>query len=468
MTLIKKIIIFILTVESRLILAKYKPFIIAVTGSVGKTTTKDAIFCVLKDFVPPVADSSNSSKNKGKTGYIRKSEKSLNSEIGLPLTVIGAPTAWRSISGWMRNMASGLRLILDHTDYPKCLILEIGADHPGDIKKVVKWLHPDIAVITKVSDTPVHVEFFKSPEQVFEEKSALAGGLKKGGTLVLFADDNKVASLAERFKTGVFKDKSISIITFGTTPSSTVKGSNASIVYEDGSPAGFSFKLDMEGNSVPVKIKNALGTSYMYALLAAAAVGKARGMSVNSIVNALNAYEAPKGRMNIIQGLNGSTLIDDTYNSSPDAVRAALGALKEVSINVAVGHPPAGGAGRKIAVLGDMMELGKYSVDEHRKIGREAAAVLISGGILVTVGLRSKVMAEEAIKAGMTVDSVRSFESSDDAAAFMPSIVQSGDVILVKGSQSPRLERVTKALLREPSKASDLLVRQEKEWLEKK
>jgi UDP-N-acetylmuramoyl-tripeptide--D-alanyl-D-alanine ligase len=448
MTIIKKIIIFILTLESRLILAKYKPFIIAVTGSVGKTTTKDAIFCVLKDFVPSDAS---------QVGLIRKSEKSLNSEIGLPLTVIGVPNSWRNPYGWTKNMLSGLRLILDHADYPKCLVLEIGADHPGDIKKVVKWLHPNIAVITKVSDTPVHVEFFKSPAQVFEEKASLADGLKDGGTLILFADDAKVVSIADRVK-----GKDIKVMTFGLTEMATVRGSQETISYESSQfsspnsqfPTGFSFKLDMDGNSVPISIKNVVGKTYIYPLLAAAAVAKARGMSVNSIVNALNAYEAPKGRMNIIPGINSSTLIDDTYNSSPDAVRAALETLKSITTS-----------GRKIAILGDMMELGKYSADEHRAIGREAAG---AASILITIGLRSRAMAEEAIKNGMLTSNVQSFESSDEAAVAVPSFIQSGDIVLIKGSQSPRLERVTKALMREPEKAGELLVRQEKEWLEKK
>jgi UDP-N-acetylmuramoyl-tripeptide--D-alanyl-D-alanine ligase len=439
----KKLITFILTLESKLIIAKYKPFIVAVTGSVGKTTTKDAIFCVLKDFVPPGGDPA---------GHVRKSEKSMNSELGLPLTIIGVPTAWRSLSGWMKNIGTGLSVIFDHGDYPSCLVLEIGADHPGDIKKVGKWLHPDIAVITQVSDMPVHVEFFKSPAQVMEEKASLADAVKKGGTLVLFADDPKVAALSERVK-----GKDISVMTFGTAEGSTARGSEASFIYEDGAPAGLSFKVDMDGNSVPVIMKNILGKTYMYPLLAAAAVAKARGMSAGAILKGLNEYQAPKGRMNIIKGLNGSTILDDTYNSSPDAVHAALETLKEVTT-----------VGRKIAVLGDMMELGKYSVEQHHKIGREAAAVLGPSGILVAVGLRALAIADEALKSGMPAEAVHTFESSDEAAAFLPTIVQPGDVILVKGSQSPRLERVSKALLREPERAAELLVRQEKEWLEKK
>ena len=179
-------------------------------------------------------------------------------------------------------------------------------------------------------------------------------------------------------------------------------------------------------------------------------------MSIGAIVKGLNEYQAPKGRMNIIPGVNGSTVVDDTYNSSPDAARAALDSLRAIA------------GWRKIAALGDMMELGKYSVDEHKKIGTEAAAALGPNGILVTAGLRSRATAEEALKSGMPGDSVRPFASSEEAAVFLRSIVQSGDVILVKGSQSSRMERVSKALLREPEKSSLLLPRQEREWLEKK
>src|SRR5664279_1555372 len=142
MTLFKRIIVFILTWESRLIIKKYRTFIVAVTGSVGKTSAKDAIYRIFE---------SNG-------GYVRKSEKSLNSEIGLPLTIIGAPNAWRDPAGWLRNMSRGLSLILKKEEYPNTLVLELGADHPGDIKNAASWLKPNIAVITKVSVLPVHVE----------------------------------------------------------------------------------------------------------------------------------------------------------------------------------------------------------------------------------------------------------------------------------------------------------------------
>ncbi len=466
MSLIKRITVWMLTVESRLILAKYRPFIVAVTGSVGKTSTKDAIYDVLK------ADGVCHDLH---LCFVRKSEKSQNSDIGLPLTVIGVPNAWRSMSGWMHNIAAGARLILGRHEYPDCLILEVGADHPGDIRNVTRWLKPDIAVITKISRTPVHVEFFKSPEQVFEEKAALAEAVKPTGTLVVFADDDKVAGLAERVKS-----RGVSCVSFGLNENASVKATDIKVLYDEppvkewkvesvgglstteftfapkvvAAPIGITFTLNMDGKSEPVTVKGILGRTYLYPLLAAAAVGKARGVALQSVAKSLSAYDAPKGRMRVIPSLNDSTLIDDTYNSSPDAASAALETLKALEC-----------AGAKIAVLGDMMELGKYSAEEHRRIGREAAGIVAR---LITVGQRSRLTADEAAKSGLSAESIHAFDTAVEAAAFLVPLVRTGDIILVKGSQSIRMERVSAALLRNPSKASDLLVRQEPEWLEKK
>ena len=192
----------------------------------------------------------------------------------------------------------------------------------------------------------------------------------------------------------------------------------------------------------------------MYPILAAVAVAKAKGLPMDTIMKNVSEYEAPKGRMNIIPGINGSTLIDDTYNSSPDAVVAALEALKSLECT-----------GRRIAVIGDMMELGQYSADEHRHIGKIISSY---ADILVTVGPRAKAMANEAIANGMNQEMVSSYSSSIEAGEALVDVVKEGDVVLVKGSQSVRLERTSKLLLREPEKADRLLVRQEKEWLEKK
>ena len=445
MSFLKKIVVALLTLESRLILRTYKPFIVAVTGSVGKTSTKDAIFAVLKS--PMVCSDQNMC-------YVRKSEKSLNSEIGLPLSIIGAPNSWHSISGWSKTLIHGLRLILMKNEYPDCLVLEVGADHPGDIKKVAPWLRPNITVITRISRTPVHVEFFSSPQQVFEEKISLALAVPNGGTVVLFGDDEKTLSVKKVLNESAKKQRKV--ITYGISEGVDVRGTRKKIIYEDqeGYPVGVSFVAEFQGVEIPVKILGGLGTPYMYTLLAAVAVGQARGMTAELIGRALNEYEVPPGRMNVLMGINGSTLIDDTYNSSPDAVASALETMAEITTS-----------GTKIAVLGDMMELGQYASDEHRTAGKQVATV---AGRLVTVGQRSRLTADEALKSGMSSDKISSFDTAEEAAAFLAPLVARGDIVLIKGSQSVRMEKITKALLQEPDRAGELLVRQEREWLEKK
>ena len=435
MNLFKKILVKILIVESKLIVKKYKPFIVAVTGSVGKTSTKDAIYSVLKD----------------QSRYVRKSEKSMNSEIGLPLTIIGVPNAWKSVSGWVKNISCGLGLILKKKDYPDCLILEIGADHPGDISSVAEWLKPDVSVITKVSKTPVHVEFFSSPEQVFEEKASLAEGVKDGGSLVLFADDENVMKIKDRVS-----GRNVDVITYGTN-ASMVNGSNLTIEYgmngEMKYPTGIKFDIEMKGTKSSIGMKGVIGNTYQYPVLAAAAVGLAKGMSIEKIVKNLGSYSAPRGRMNLLAGLNGSTIIDDTYNSSPDATVSALRSLKTIE-----------SSGVKVAILGDMMELGKFSADEHKNIGKEVATV---ANVLITVGQRSRATADEAIRSGMDSRKVFSYDSAADVVSRGLPAAGGGDIILVKGSQSVRMERVVTALLRDQGNAENLLVRQEKEWLDK-
>src|SRR3989344_8642571 len=142
-TIFKKIIAYILQIESRLVLYKYKPKVIAITGSVGKTSTKDAVYAVIS-----------------KVAYVRKSEKSYNSEIGLPLTVLGIPNGWNNPVAWLKNMLKGFLLIIFPHKYPRWLILEVGAGKPGDIKKTSSFLKSDAVIITGIGDTPAHIEFF--------------------------------------------------------------------------------------------------------------------------------------------------------------------------------------------------------------------------------------------------------------------------------------------------------------------
>ena len=429
-TTFKKIITHILQIESRLVLAKYKPKVVAITGSVGKTSTKDAVYAVLS-----------------KVTYVRKSEKSFNSEIGLPLTILGLPNGWNNPFVWFNNVFKGLWLFLMPHKYPKWLVLEVGVGKPDDMKKTASWLKTDTVIITAIGDTPSHIEFFESRKHLVDEKSQLIKTLKKDGFLILNADDETVLEM----KT---KTKNLTT-TYGFKEGSDVRGSSDSILYnKQNEPEGIIFRVDKEGNSLPVVIEGVFGRNHVYASLAALAVSSVLKLNIVNAINALKNYEVPPGRMRFLKGINDSLIIDDTYNSSPFACESALKTFGEIS-----------STGRRIAVLGDMLELGKHTIEAHRNIGKIAKEYC---AVLVVVGPRAKSIKEGAMEAGMNMDKIFEFADSMEAGDFIKTFVQRGDMILVKGSQGVRMERVVEKILLDQENKKKLLVRQDEEWLEKK
>ncbi len=445
-SIFKKIIVTILEWEAKLVLRKYKPHIIAVTGSVGKTATKDAIFAVLSG-----------------QKHVRKSDKSFNSEIGLPLTILGVPNAWSNPLRWLQNILDGLFLICVPAQYPEWLVLEVGADKPGDISSLASWLPVDVAVITRLPDVPVHVEFFSSPQAVVEEKASLIQALKPTGVLVAFADDAKVDLLRM-----LAEEKGVRVVTFGLTKTADVCGSNFEplFVAHNAWPSGMKALITSDGVGVPVEVHGVFGAHSLLSIVAAAAVGRVLGRTVEDIARGVTKYEPPKGRMRLIPGLKGSLIIDDTYNSSPAAVEAALATLAMMSSprgTVLTGGNPLQqqSAIRRIAVLGDMLELGKYSVEEHTKIGTLAATQV---DLLVTVGFRARDIAEGAIDGGLSESCVLQYEDSERAGEELQAMLTEHDVVLVKGSQSIRTEKIVERLLLEPERAREFLVRQDVDW----
>jgi UDP-N-acetylmuramoyl-tripeptide--D-alanyl-D-alanine ligase len=426
--LFKKIVVFIITWEARLILLRYKPKIIAITGNMGKTSTKDAIYAALSE-----------------ERFVRKSEKSLNSEIGVPLTVLGCDSGWNSPIKWIRNILHGLTIIFLPTHYPKWLILEIGADRPGDIKSLTRWVKPDVSIITGIPDVPVHIEYFKSVEEVAEEKRALADALKSEGTLIINGDDARAFAMRSDFR-GVSA-------TYGFAGNNDFVASHEEIFYENGKPAGIHFRINHSGSSVPVTIRGALGRTHVYPALAAVAVGVSVGLDLIKAASGLSSYISPPGRMRILSGLRETTIIDDSYNASPVATISALDTLSSLNVN-----------GRKIAVLGDMLELGVHSAEAHKEAGKIAAGV---ADCLITVGIRARAIAGAAMDAGMSEKNILQYEQNEAerAGEELEHKIQEGDVILIKGSQSMRMERTVKAIMAEPIRAKELLVRQEPEWL---
>lgn len=429
---IKLIIIRILQWEAKKVIEKYQPKIIAITGSVGKTSTKDAIFSALADHF-----------------YIRKSEKSFNSQIGVPLTILGCQNGWNNPFIWLKNLVKGFILIVAKISYPEWLVLEVGADEPGGIKKLAKWLKPDILVITRFGKTPVHIEFFKSVDDLIEEDGSLIDSLKRGGFLALNSDDEDVRS---------FKNKTPNkTVTYGTEGGSDVFASNYRILYgidkKGKFPTGIQFKVEHNGESAQIVLIGVLGAHHIYPALASVAVGISQNLNVAQISKSLRSHASPLGRMKIIKGIKNSIIIDDSYNSSPVALEEALKTLQMIE-----------GAKRKIAVLGDMLELGAHSVSAHREAG---AIVSRSCHLLVVVGPRSRDIAEGALQNGMKEKEVFQFETSREAGAYLENLILEKDIILVKGSQSMRMEKVVEEIMSNPEEKEKLLVRQEKEWLDK-
>ena len=426
----KKLIASILKTESRLVLWKYQPKVVAITGSVGKTSTKDAVYAVFS-----------------KISYIRKSEKSFNSEIGLPLTILGCPNGWNNPLIWLQNIFKGLWLFIGPHKYPQWLVLEVGVGKPDDMRDVASWLKTDVVIITAIGETPAHIEFFNSRKHLLEEKSQLIKTLKKDGLLVLNADDETVLNMKAESKNRT--------ITYGFKENADILGSGDAIFYNDkNEPEGIIFRVDQEGNSLPVIIEGVFGRNHVYASLAALALSAGLKFNMLTAINSLKNYDVPPGRMRLLKGINDSLIIDDTYNSSPFACESALKTLGEIKCT-----------GRKIAILGDMLELGKHTTEAHKNIGKIAKE---NASILFIVGPRAKAIKEGAIESGMVLENIFEFLDSFEAGNFIKTFVQKNDMVLVKGSQGMRMERVVEAMLLDQKNKNKFLVRQDAEWLKKK
>ena len=424
---LRYIIVWILNIEARLIFKKYKPEIIAITGSVGKTSAKEAVYSVLSQKFSA-----------------RKSEKSYNSEFGVPLTVIGEENPWHSPLGWLKVILKGLELILKNRkkNYPKKLILEMGADRPGDIARLARFW-PRVVLVTAIGEVPAHVEFFAGAAEMAEEKAKLVEALDVNGWAVLNGDDYAVLEMKEKTKGHV--------LTYGFGENLDVRASEYKLMYRAGErPEGITFKMDYAGSSVPVRILDSFGKQNVYAALAGAAVGIIYGMNLVEISEALSKYSALAGRLKLIEGEKETWILDDTYNASPQAMHAAIDVLKDLP------------AKRKIVVLGDMLEIGKFTIQAHQKAGDQVKEV---ADIVITCGPRAKFIAQELLDHGFAPGKVISVSDSREAGLELEKIIEPGDLILVKGSQAMRMERVVEEIMARPEKKSELLVRQEPEWL---
>jgi UDP-N-acetylmuramoyl-tripeptide--D-alanyl-D-alanine ligase len=348
--------------------------VVGVTGSVGKTTTKELIAAVLQ------------------TRYrTLKNEGNLNNEIGLPQTL--------------------LRLDEAH----ERAVLEMGFYVPGEIALLCEWARPHVGVVTNV--LPVHVERAGSLEAVARGKGELVEALPPApeGTAILNYDDPLVMDMAGRTRARVF--------TYGLDPQADLWADEiAGLGLE-----GIRFQAHYQSETLHIKVPH-LGRHSVHTALRAAAAGLVEGLTWQEIVQGLSS--GAQLRLYAVPGPAGSILLDDTYNASPESTLAALILLKELD-------------GRKIAVLGDMLELGEYEAEGHARVGRYVPE---AADLLVTVGKLGEQIAAEAQAAGMPAGTVTALENAEAVVKHLRSVIRAGDVVLVKGSRGLHLERVVEAL----------------------
>lgn len=404
------------------VLWRHKPKIVAITGSVGKTSTKAAVFEVLSSQFD-----------------VRENQKNYNNEIGIPLTIIGAHSGGRNPFKWLWVFVKWI-LVIVFAKYPEILILELGIDRPGDMKYFMSFIKPSVSIVTNVSYS--HIEFFKTVENIAKEKRVIVEALEKEGFAILNADDENTMKMAEHTEAQV--------MTFGQAEDANFNASHVVYNYEGERPEGISFKLSHDGKTLPIRLRNILAGHYVYPALAGIAAGIVFKMNLVEIAKALESFRSPSGRMNLMRAVNESFVIDDTYNASPMSTLAALSVLEELNST------------RKIAVLGDMLELGDQTEAGHREVGKKVFDSKVD--IFVAVGERMKFAVAELVAQGFPKENIFQFEDSVSAGEFLKGILKQGDFVLVKASQGMRTEKIVEKIMANPSHAKNLLCRQSIEW----
>ncbi len=407
-----KILNFLISKVAKLNIWRFRPKIIAITGSAGKTSAKEAIYSILKE-----------------TGRVRRTSGNFNNELGVPLSIIGEYNKiWHPvIFFWGFVFLKGVfNLFMPKRFYPKILVLEYGADRSGDIANLVKIASPDVAVITSVGDIPVHVEFYPTGVgAVIKEKSKLISGLSVSDKVVLNFDDKNTFEMKDKTRA--------KIVGFGFSEKSKFKISNFSHTIEDRKIEGINFKIEENGSTIPISIKNAFSIGHAYSCAAAISTASLIGINPIESANYLTKNYIPViGRSFISDGVKNTQIIDESYNSSPIALGIALKTLAGIKDN------------RRVAILGDMLELGGFTEKAHRVAGKISSESL---DILITVGSRAKFIAKQAIKEGMKESTVFSYpEINEYSIKEIKNTIKKNDVVLVKGSRAIGLEKIIKEL----------------------
>ncbi len=360
--------------------------VIAITGSNGKTSTKDFAAAVL-----------------ARRFRVTKTQGNFNNHVGLP------------------------RTILEATSRDEIAVWEIGMNHPGEVAALAKIAAPNVGIITNVG--VAHIEFMGSRERIAEEKGALAEAIGAEGTVILNADDPFTKGIATRAHGKV--------ILAGTT-AGTIR---ASEVNQSGSGTDFTILEGAHRCRAQLRVP---GLHMVQNALLAVAAGRVFGLSLEECAAGLVAAPLTRARLQVKE-IRGVQFLDDSYNANPDSMKAALRTLVELDAE-----------GRRIAVLGKMLELGDESERGHREVGETAAALKVDH--LIAIGNVAATIAEAAKRAGL--DSSSTVASTAEAAELLADLAQPGDLVLIKGSRLARTEQVIDAFRNAPASAKATTGRQ--------
>ncbi len=358
------------------VLAEHPLKVVGITGSIGKTTTKEFTAALL---APHFA--------------VLKSEGNFNNQMGLALTL--------------------LRLEKHH----QAAVLEMGMSAPGEIKALTRIAPPDVAVITNIN--PVHLEFLKTMENIAAAKKEILDGMKTGGTAVLNGDDLSIKKIAEGFR----RKK----ISFGFSEGCDIQARSLRSLGYNG--IAFDLKYGREERAIEFPF---LTESFVLNLLATLGVAFAFSLPLAKVEKTIRELKPFTNRGILLRLGHEILLIDDSYNSNPKALETALRNLSRLP------------AKRKVAVLGDMLELGEGSSSFHKEAGRQIA--LSGWDVLVTVGPLSLYIAEGAKNSGMPLHRIFSFQNSEEAAEHIAGLLRDGDLVLVKGSRGIRTEKIVEKI----------------------
>ncbi len=358
------------------VLSEHKVKVAGITGSIGKTSTKEFAYSLL------------SLSHK-----VLKSSGNYNNHIGLPLSI--------------------LKLSEEHN----IAVLEMGMSSPGEIADLTRIAPPDVTVVTNIQ--PVHLEFFKSIEKIALAKKEILDGMKTDGTAVLNGDDILVKKIALNWKGGK--------IFFGLSKNCDIRARN---IKKNGLN-GMSFELIYGKRNSEITIPF-FYESALYNFLAAAAVAYTFSVPIEAILTQVKTLNPFPMRGVLFRLKTNINLIDDSYNSNPAALESALKSLAVIP------------AKRKIAVLGDMLELGPDKIEYHIQAGRQVLKYKFD--LLITVGPLSRHMAEGALSSGMSHNKIHSFDNSEEAAEKIENLLHGGDLVLVKGSRGMKTEKIVNKL----------------------